>query len=127
MILLSRRKTSPKTYDKHHCLWPRTSWNKGFAKEIRNHWYFVVEIPMKTLHSDIHDELPGIPVPPGNIARWAYEQIIMLDSYKVLHSNDRIEDRLEMLASIFDCASQPTADALRQQAKIIHRFYTRPR
>lgn len=113
-------------YDNHHCLWPRRDWNKGYAKGIRSHWYFIVKIPRKTLHARIHEGITCIPVPPGQICRRVFEKIMSLDSYGLLSEEDPLESRLEMLASMFDGLYDPTADAIREQSKIVRRFYNRP-
>ena len=113
-------------YDSHHCLWPRADYSKGYAKVLRQYWYFIVKVPRETVHSAIHQEIGCVPVPPGGVAKEAYKHLIMLENYGVLHPDDPIERRLELLASLFDYAYQPTADALRKQKEIVHRFSKRP-
>lgn len=119
-------KTIIRPYDTHHCLWPRREWNKGYAKGLRTHWYFMVTIPRKTLHAKIHEEMGCIPVPPGQAAREAFEKIMALESYGGITAEDPIEKRLELLASIFRTTSPETAIALNKQAGIVRRFYVRP-
>lgn len=111
-----------KGLDKHHLCFPRKDWNKGYAHAIRGHWYFVVEIPKDTLHPEIHHTVPSVPVPRGSSAKDAYEQVVMLESYGVLHKTDPIEKRLRLLVALFDCADQPTADAFKEQLKVITNF-----
>lgn len=110
------------TCDKHHLCWPRKKWNTGYARAIRNHWYFIVEIPKKTLHPAIHNQMTHIPVPRGLAAKSAYEQVVMLEQYQAIHKDDPIEKRLTLLIALFDCIEQPTADAFRKQLEIITNF-----
>ena len=112
----------PKKIDKHHLLWVRTDWSKGYAHALRGHWYFATDIPRETLHAQIHAELPNIPVPSGQSAKDAYEQVVMLESYGALHKNDPIEKRLRLLIMLFDCTEPKTAEALKRQLDIVRRF-----
>ena len=73
-----------KKLDKHHLCFPRKSWSTGYAHAIRLHWYFVTEIPRETLHAQIHEAVTNIPVPSGQNAKDAYEQILMLEYYGAL-------------------------------------------
>lgn len=123
---IQQKHTPNKSLDKHHVCWPRRVWNVGYAKALRTHWYFMIRIPRKTLHAKIHHEMGEIPIPSGNAARQAYEQVINLERYGALHKDDPIEKRLGLLASLFDCIDQPTADAFRQQLRIVRQFNLSP-
>lgn len=109
------------TFNTHHLCWPRKKWNKGYAKLIRSHWYFNVQIPADTLHAEIHWEIGEIPVPSAAAAKAAYEQIKALEKNGALHENDSIELRLSLLMALFECIAKPTANALRDQLYLIRR------
>ena len=111
-----------KKIDKHHLLFPRHGWSSGYARALRNHWYFAAEIPRETLHAQIHQEVTHIPVPKGALLKDAYEQIIILDSYGALHKSDSIEKKLRLLLALFDCACPEMAEAINAQLDIVHRF-----
>lgn len=110
----------------HHLCWPRKNWNGGYAHAIRQHWYFCVEIPAQTLHRVIHEEMSGIPVPDGAVARGAYEQVVLLEKQGALHPEASVETRLSLLIALFDCAAQPTADGFKEQLRIVRRFKKAP-
>ena len=112
--------------DNHHLCWPKHDWQKGYAKAIRTHWYFIMKIPRRTLHAKIHHEMMWIPPPKGQQAKAAYEQIIALESYGALRKDDPIEKRLQLLVALFDCAEQPTCDAFKRQLEIVRKFYSGP-
>lgn len=67
-----------------------------------------------------------VPIPRDINALRALEQLRLLERYGAISDEDNIERRLEILAALFDCVEQPTADAFRKQAKIVHDFYTKP-
>lgn len=114
------------SYDTHHLCFSRRQWNKGYVKSIRNYWYFIVLIPKNTLHAKIHQEIDSIPVPKECSAKRAYEAVRALDKHGAFNINDPIEDRLDLLAKLFDADDPRTADALRKQASIIHGFKKAP-
>ena len=109
--------------DRHHILWPQHDWNRGYAKELRNHWYMVVPIPMNTLHRTIHHEIVHIPVPRGFIAKQALEQLDMLERHGALHPYDNIEKRLMVIMALFECCEPATHAALKRQQDIVRKFY----
>ena len=59
-------------------------------------------------------------------AKRAYEAVRALDKHGAFDINDPIEDRLDLLAKLFDADDPRTADALRKQASIIHGFKKAP-
>lgn len=63
-----------------------------------------------------------VPVPKAINARSALEQLRTLERYEVIHETDSIERKLEVLIALFDCAEQPTADALKKQLDIVRKF-----
>lgn len=103
--------------------YPKSGWCRGYAKALRDHWYLKVIVPKYTLHSEIHRRVSCIPVPRGQSAREAYEQLMMLEHYGALAHYDTMEKRLELLIALFDCVEQPTAEAFRKQLQIAREFY----
>lgn len=63
-----------------------------------------------------------IPVPSPIASKEAYEQLDLLDKMGALHTNDGIEKRLNLIAALFDCIDQPTADAFREQIYIVRDY-----
>jgi len=110
-------------YNRHHLLWPRTDWRNGYAKELRNHWYLIVEIPMDTMHQAIHKEIVGIPVVDGVKAKSILQQLKLLERRNVIRSDDSIEKRLTILVALADCLSPETVEALKQQLCVAQRFH----
>lgn len=113
--------------DRHHILWPQHDWNKGYAKELRNHWYMTIPIPMNTLHHMIHHEITHIPVPRGITAKDALKQLELLERFGALHTYDNIERRLMVIMALFDCCEPETYDALKKQQELVRKFYNAPR
>lgn len=113
--------------DKHHILWPQHDWNKGYAKELRNHWYMTIPIPMNTLHHMIHHEITHIPVPRGIAAKDALKQLELLERFGALHTYDNIERRLMVIMALFDCCEPETYNALKKQQELVRKFYKTPR
>ena len=64
-----------------------------------------------------------MPVPKDINALRALEQLRLLERYGAISDSDSFERRLQLLAALFDCTEQPTADAFRRQAKIVRDFY----
>lgn len=118
-----RRKARLKINDKHHLLYTRRSWNFGYAHALRNYYYCIITIRRDTLHHLIHTEIPYIPAPKEVNAMCALEQLKILTEQNAISQKDNIRKRLEVLASLFDAVEQPTADALRAQLSVVHRFY----
>lgn len=64
------RRTPPLTAkDRHHICWTRVSWNKGYARAIRN--AFVRSVPV-LWHRELHHLMSYVPVPPGDLLRQAW-------------------------------------------------------
>ncbi len=55
----------------------------------------------------------------------ALNQLMMLEQSGAISDDDDIEKRLMILAALFDCVEQPTADAFRKQQQVAHEFYTK--
>ena len=105
--------------DKHHLCYQRRKWQKGSLRLLRDYWYCRVYIPRDTLHKRIHLELNDVPIPKDSSARDALRQLEFLEEYSAISEYDSIERRLELLASLFDCSDQPTADGFREQLRIV--------
>lgn len=112
--------------DSHHLCFTRKSWSGTYANMIRNFHYCKMPLPKYTLHQFIHDNMSHVPPPSELAAEQIYMQLLYLDGAGVLHDTDPIERRLKLLAGLFDCIAQPTADAFREQADIVRRFYEKP-
>lgn len=117
-----KKQTTHKAFNTHHLCWPKAKWNSGYAKALRNHWYFCMLIPANTLHKYIHSEINEIPVPDGHAAKIAYEQVVLLEKQGALHTEASLETRLSLLIALFDCFVQPTADGFKKQLRIVRRF-----
>lgn len=116
-------KTKNRREDSHHLCFPKRQWDIGYAKTLRNHWYFVVSIPRKQLHRQIHHEILGVPLPRNHCAKEAYEQVEMLEKYGSLHPDDPVEKRLKLLIALFECVEPETAEAFKKQLALCREFY----
>ena len=114
-----------KKTDRHHLLWYKREYSKGWAKRLRDHWYLRVEIPRDTLHHQIHYEVAHIPVPRVISIKSALEQLNLLEKFGGISSNDSIEKRLMVLLALFDCCEPATHAALKKQYKIVCEFYNK--
>lgn len=70
--------------------------------------------------------MAGIPAPTEKNAKFVLGQLRILENYGAISDDDPIEKRLVVLASLFDCFEQPTADAIRRQLQIVYRFKNEP-
>ena len=112
--------------DTHHLCYQKREWRSGALVALRDYWYCKVSIPKDTLHRSIHRMVPVVPPPKIASAKSALEQLHTLERYGVIHEDDPIERRLEVLVALFDYIEQPTAAAFRAQLDIAHRFYHKP-
>lgn len=113
-------------FDRHHILYIRKEWNKGALNRLRLYHYCIVPVHRDTLHRYIHTHLAYIPAPRGVIAQDVLEHLELLKKYGAIGDDDPIEKRLTVLIALFDCAEQPTADALREQLRLVHEFKKAP-
>lgn len=58
--------------------------------------------------------------------RIVLEQLGYLEKYGAISESDPVERRLQLLASLFDCIEQPTADAFRKQLQVVREFKKTP-
>ena len=64
------RRTPPLTAkDRHHICWTRASWDRGYARAIRN--AFVRPVPV-VWHRELHFRLSTVPVPDGALLKKAW-------------------------------------------------------
>lgn len=119
-----REKPQRSLSDRHHqhLCYQRRHWNKGWLKILRNYYYCIVKVPRSPIHKNIHEFIGDVPQPKGKNAKDALEQLMLLSRAGAISDNDPIEKRLYVLAALFDCCDQPTADAFRKQLEIVHRF-----
>lgn len=112
--------------DTHHLCYQRRHWRHGATRALRLFHYCLIQIPKATLHRMIHEYVGDIPEPTELNAQHALEQLKMLERYNAIHNDDPIEKRLNLLAALFDCCDQPTADGFRKQLEIVHKYYSKP-
>ena len=112
-----------KSTDRHHLVWYRRDYNKGWAKKLRDYWYCSIEIPRDTLHHQIHYEIAHIPVPRAIAIKEAWKQLELLEEYKGISKDDDITKRLMVLCALFDSIEPETYMALRKQYEIACEFY----
>lgn len=112
--------------DTHHLCYQQNKWQHGNLRCLRDYWYCKILIPRDTLHRFIHLKLNDIPAPKDLSAKNALEQLEELEKYSVISEYDSVERRLGILASLFDCCDQDTADGFREQLKIICEYKKSP-
>ena len=105
--------------DKHHILFPRTLWDNGYAKVLRQHWYLVVTVPKSTVHAAIHREIYKIPPVTGPQAKDILSNLKLLEKQGAIKKGDPIEKRLTVLIALTDCLAPETTEALREQLHIL--------
>lgn len=121
-----KKKVNTSALNTHHLCFIRRNWGRKYAKAIRQFYYCQIELPKDTVHRIIHEKLYEVPAPREVVAKYAYEQLLLLQKYGALHENDPIEKRLMILAALFDCVEQPTADAFRKQLEIVQNYKSKP-
>lgn len=109
--------------DKHHILWPRSLWSTGYLKELRQHWYLIVDIPTETVHKTIHREMYGVPPANGEVTKDIVTHLKILERQGVLSKEDSIVRRLTIITALCDCIAPKTASALKQQLEIASQFF----
>jgi len=112
--------------DNHHICFVRRKWNGGSVGELRRFHYCILSIPRATLHRAIHENLAYIPVPRDSSAKEALAELRSLEKYGAISDDDSLEKRLNLLAALFDCTEQPTADGFRKQLEIVREFKDKP-
>lgn len=125
----SRKKKEAKTkssLDRHHIFYVRNEWNKGELEKLRMHPYCIVLMDRDGIHRYIHTHLAYIPVPKVFNVESVIFQLKCLEKHEVISLEDPIERRLAILIALFECIEQPTADALKEQLRLVHEFKKAP-
>ena len=118
-----QKKNKAKTpFDKHHIFYIRKEWNKGELDKLRLHPYCIVKVRRNTLHRYLHTHLAYIPAPDEHCVQDMVDCLKFLEDNKAIGPKDQLEKRLAVLISLFELVEQPTADALKEQLKIVHEF-----
>ena len=117
---------SRKTTDTHHLLFQGRHWKQGYAKLLREHPYFKVEIPRDTLHRELHCKIHDIPTPHGAECKEAYTLLLEgIASGNLDPTYDTAEKRLEFLIEVWKDKCPATVAMLGWQRDIIAKFYAR--
>lgn len=110
--------------DTHHLLFQGRHWKQGYAKLLREHPYFKVEIPKNTLHRELHSKLHDLPTPNGTECKLAYQLVLEgIASGRLDPEHDTAEKRLEFLIEVWKNKCPATAAMLGWQRDIIAKFY----
>lgn len=120
------RPSNPTIRDTHHLCYQRNKWSRGNLRALRDFWYCRLLIPRSTIHKHIHLEVPDVPAPKDSSAKSALEQLGYLEQYGSITEFDSLERRLDVLAALFDCSDQPTADAFRAQLEVARKLKKSP-
>lgn len=113
-------------FDRHHIFWIRKEWSKGELNKLRLHPYCIVSLRRDTIHIFLHTHLAYIPTPRPLIVKEVLHHLKYLEDYGAISLDDPIEKRLRVLIALFDCVEQPTADALREQLRLVYEFKKAP-
>lgn len=92
----------------HHLIFQARHFNTGYAKHLRNHWYFKVRIPQDTTHRIIHSRLHDIVMPGGNLCKTAYQHLVEAEKAEQIHTTDTPQQRLTWL--IQEWKGEPKAE-----------------
>lgn len=112
--------------DTHHLLFQGRHWKQGYAKLLREHPYFKVEIPKDTLHRELHSKLHDLPTPNGTECKLAYQLVLEgIASGRLDPEHDTAEKRLEFLIEVWKDKCPATAAMLSWQRDILAKFYGR--
>lgn len=125
-IKKKKQQISSSVCDRHHLCFIKGRWKSGSIYALRQYHYCIILLPKTTLHKYIHKNMTAVPVPSELAAKNALEQLRYLERFGAISDDDPIEKRLMLLAALFDCIAQPTADGFRQQLGIVHEFYHKP-
>lgn len=122
-VKTKRKKKRVKTpFDRHHILYIRKEWNKGKLELLRLHPYCIIPLHRDTIHRYLHVHLACVPAPSGKVVDEILEQLKYLEEYGAISRDDCIEKRLTVLIALFECIAQPTADALKEQLRLVREF-----
>ena len=116
---------SRKSTDKHHIFWYHKDYDRGWKKRLRDYWYCSIEIPRDTLHHIIHYEISHIPTPHSSNIKLVMEQLKSLEYHNAIHHSDTLDQRLNLLMSLFQYLEPATYEALLKQYLIVCNFYNK--
>lgn len=117
-----RNKKTKSPFDRHHIFYIRREWSKGKLERLRMHPYCIIPLHRDTIHRYLHVHLGCIPTPPQRVVDNIVAQLESLEQSGTISQNDSLEKRLIVLTSLFECVAQPTADALKEQLRVVREF-----
>lgn len=120
-----KHRVSQSGSNKHHILWQRRYWSNGYLKALREHEYLVVEVPVNTLHHQIHAEMSGIPTMRPSSAKMVLDELTRLQNFGALRLDEPISKRIELLIFMLDGIEAATVKALKKQLRIVTNFEKR--
>jgi len=103
--------------NRHHCCYQKQFWTRGHAKAVRNFWYCIIPLNVN-FHRGIHANITSIPVPDEQTAKTVYYNLIALEKSGALKEEDTFEQRILLIAALFDDDAPATAQALRKQLEV---------
>lgn len=120
-----KRKAKPnKTFcDYHHILFQKRHWKCGWANTLREHPYCGAYIPQATLHRELHSKIHDIPTPNGAECRLAVEAIDSWLEAGYISLDDRLDKKIEVIASCFRAKCPATTAMLDWQKEVVSKFY----
>ena len=108
--------------DLHHICFQRKLWCGGMSGALRKYPYCKIYIERITLHHLIHAQVINVPPPKAANAKSVLRQLMMLEKAGEISDEDSFERRLNVLIGLFDRTEKPTANALRAQLAVVHKF-----
>ena len=79
-----RRNPAPNICDRHHICFPKSKWNKGYAKEIC--MAFVRPVPV-VYHRELHSIINNVPLPDNKLLANAWSEYLInktdIDNYDI--------------------------------------------
>lgn len=123
MFTLKKDKKNKNPLDRHHIFYPRKEWNQGKLDKLRLHPYCIFSLDRDTIHRYLHIHLAFIPTPSRKIIDRVIFQLNALEKRGAIGPADSLEKRLIVLTALFECSAQPTADALKEQLRLVREFY----
>lgn len=108
--------------NRHHIFYQRRYWDKRiWSHALRNHQFCIVELPIKN-HNAIHAELLTVPIPTEPICENTVRELNRLWGFGAIGPDTPIQVRLDVLICLLDCAATATANALKEQKKILDKL-----
>ena len=120
---MAKRRKTYQGCDYHHILFQGRHWNKGAAKELRNHPYCGGYIPKFTLHQEIHSKIHDIPTPNEDECKFALKVIDEWLEAGYLQLNHRLDKKISVLADLFRGKCPATTAMLDWQKEVVTKFY----